>query len=113
LWCYSVIGQGHNCLPITYKVGYVDASHKEVEGEMPFFHAEWTDKIKFQRYEQKGNFEVGSRSVFFNEVDLVLVNGNHFEAQQQLVVLDPKKMESLAKKTKKLTNVRAFKKPSF
>jgi molybdenum cofactor guanylyltransferase len=36
------------------------------------------------------------------------VNGNHFEAQQQLVVLDPKKMESLAKKTKKLTNVKAF-----
>jgi molybdenum cofactor guanylyltransferase len=97
-----------NCFSDTYKVGYIDASHKEIEGEVPFFYAEWTDKIKFQRHEQKGGFEAGSRSIFFNDVDLVLVNGNHFEAQQQLVILDPKKMESLSKKTKKLTNVKAF-----
>jgi molybdenum cofactor guanylyltransferase len=96
------------CFSIDYKVGYMDASHKIGESEIPFFHAEWIDKIKFQQQEQKGKYDPDERSVFFNEVELVFVNGNHFKAQRQIVVLDPKKMESLARNAHKLTQIEAF-----
>jgi molybdenum cofactor guanylyltransferase len=98
----------NTCLSSSYKIGYLDASHKEIEGELPIFAAEWTDKIAFQRQEQNVTFNAQNRSAFFNDMDLVLVNGNHFEAEKQVVVLDPKKMESLSKKLKKLTQVEAF-----
>ncbi len=41
---------------------------------------------------------------YFNEADLVLVNGNHFTAAQQIAWVHPKK--SLEKKLAKLTDVR-------
>jgi hypothetical protein len=39
----------------------------------------------------------------FNQQDLVLVNGNHFTAQTQILIIDPAK--SVEKKLDRLTNV--------
>ncbi len=41
----------------------------------------------------------------FNDYDFCFVNGNHFKSKKQIVILDPKKKESLSKKLDKLTNV--------
>jgi molybdenum cofactor guanylyltransferase len=94
-----------------YKVGYVDADHKsgDENAQIAPFSAEYTNKIGFHRFdfEEKtfGNFQFRP---IFNDADIVLVNGNHFSAARQIVVLDPKKMESLSRKIDRLTQVDVF-----
>jgi molybdenum cofactor guanylyltransferase len=94
-----------------YKVGYVDADHKsgDENANLGHFSAEYTDKIGFHSFdfEQKAFASFQFRPLF-NDVDVVLVNGNHFTAARQIVVLDPKKMESLSRKFDRLTNVDLF-----
>jgi len=98
-----------------YKLSYVDADHKSAddavgvitkENAMDFgANLEYTDKINFHRFDTKANFDTYQFRQYFNETDLVLVNGNHFIAKKQIVVIDPKKEKSLAKKLDRLTNV--------
>ncbi len=96
-------------LPPQYKTAYVDADHKSGdEGEsLPYFMA-YTDKINFNRFDFNGKITDFQYRSFFNETDLVLINGNHFKGNRQIVVLDPKKFESLSRKLDKLTHVDAF-----
>ncbi|MDZ7878901.1 MAG: NTP transferase domain-containing protein [Saprospiraceae bacterium] len=94
-----------------YKVGYVDADHKAGDegAELTPFSGVYTDKIGYHclDFDQKtiGSFQFRP---LFNDTDVVLVNGNHFKAEQQIVVLDPKKMESLSRKLDRLTQIDAF-----
>lgn len=99
----------------TYKVSYVDADHKnedeptglEVENPALALGAtlEYTDKISHHRFDLKSDLNIFQYRTLFNEQDLVLVNGNHFKAKNQIVVIDPKKEKSLEKKLDRLTNV--------
>jgi molybdenum cofactor guanylyltransferase len=84
-----------------FKFAIVEADHKADETLQ--MHTKYTDKINFQRFDslKKSNkFEL--RPLFENN-DLVLVNGNHFEANTQIVFIDARK--SLENKLHKLTNV--------
>ena len=94
-----------------YKIGYVDADHKsgDKETNLTPFAAEYTDKIGFHRLDfEQQNWASFQFRPLFNNVDIVLVNGNHFAAARQIVVLDPKKMESLSRKLDKLTQIDLF-----
>lgn len=79
-----------------FKVAYVDADHKTEEEDVPV-HVKsgakliYTDKIKFNRIDFDGSLNSFERNKLFNEYDLVLVNGNHFEANMQIVVIDERK----------------------
>ncbi len=98
-----------------YKLSYVDADHKSAdeaaintskENAIDFgANMEYTDKINFHRFDTKTNLDTYQFRQYFNEEDLVLVNGNHFIAKKQIVVIDPKKEKSLAKKLDRLTDV--------
>ena len=102
-------------LATKYKVSYVDADHKSADEALTTTtkenamdagaNLEYTDKINFHRFDTKANFDRYQFRQYFNETDLVLVNGNHFTAKKQIVVIDPKKEKSLAKKLDRLTNV--------
>jgi len=107
----KIIGQ----LSPDWKVAYVDADHKTANLESTGSQTpdtaiasgaslKFTDKISFRRLDYKQQFNPFQNSILFNEQDLVLVNGNHFKAQSQIVVIDPAK--SLAQKLDKLTDVR-------
>ena len=90
-----------------FKVAYVDADHKTEEDEIPVHLRSgssliYTDKIKFNRIDFSGSFDRYSRNKILNDYDLVLVNGNHFEASMQIVVVDERK--PLEKKLKKISN---------
>ncbi|MDQ4140953.1 MAG: NTP transferase domain-containing protein [Bacteroidota bacterium] len=96
------------------KIAYFDADHKSADAEAssgPNVNTalaygsflEYTDKITFQRLDYRTNWNEYQQKVFFQSVDLVLVNGNHFPAQAQIIVIDPAK--HLDKKLDKLTNV--------
>ncbi len=96
------------------KVAYVDADHKSADEESEkgrdprsvLGHGgflEYTDKITFSRFDFDGKLNDFQSKPNFNAQDLVLVNGNHFQAQKQIVVIDPKK--SLEKRIDQLTDV--------
>lgn len=79
-----------------FRIAYVDADHKTEEEEVPAHMQSgasfiYTDKIKFKRLDFDSSFNQFERNKIFNEFDLVLVNGNHFEAQMQIVVVDERK----------------------
>lgn len=91
------------------RVAYVDADHKGEEGPAnPFLQAgaalHYNDKIAAKRLDYRGDLNPYQLRPFFAGQDLVLVNGNHFAARSQVVVVDPAK--SLEKKLDKLTDVR-------
>ena len=92
-----------------YKVAYVDAEHAVSTADDNAIKAgasfEYTDKISHHQFALQGNLDVYHYRQHFNEQDLVLVNGNHFKAKKQIVVIDPKKEESLSRKLDRLTDV--------
>lgn len=98
-----------------YQIGYVDADHQSADAALEdstkkdaMAHGanlEYTDKINYHRFDTKAQLDKYQYRQYFNEEDLVLVNGNHFLAKKQIVVIDPKKEKSLAKKLDRLTDV--------
>ncbi len=96
-------------LEMHYQLAYVDADHAagdEAE-QMPVAGSGmvYTDKINYHQYNFKGELNTFHRRPLYDKVDGVLVNGNHFRAKRQIVVLDPKKAESLSRKLDRLTDV--------
>jgi molybdopterin-guanine dinucleotide biosynthesis protein A len=98
-----------------WKVAYVDADHKSADENLATdspknaisngAFLEYTDKITHHRFESNAKFDSFQFRTQFSETDLVLVNGNHFKAKNQIVVIDPRKEDSLKRKLDRLTNV--------
>ncbi|SMD32699.1 Molybdopterin-guanine dinucleotide biosynthesis protein A [Reichenbachiella faecimaris] len=94
-----------------YKIAYVDADHKSADDASNLEgsslndgnHLEYIDKIDFHRFDEMGELNPFDYKRKFINQDLVLVNGNHFEGNKQVLVIDSKK--SLEKKLHKLTDV--------
>ncbi|GAB2940908.1 hypothetical protein GCM10027048_01640 [Hymenobacter coalescens] len=98
------------------RVAYVDADHAAGDaadaggpgGADAILHAgaaaELTDKIHFRRLDVRRGMDKFIQPQWLNEQSLVLVNGNHFRARQQVVIIDPRK--PLDKKLDRLTDVR-------
>jgi len=105
--CSGVVAALHS----SAKIGYVDADHKgeaaELASQSVLSHGasiELTDKIDFFRVDysrQPNDFDL--RNVV-RSLDAVLVNGNHFPASRQIIIIDPRK--DLTKKLDRLTNVK-------
>lgn len=90
-----------------YKIGFVDAEHNASELDHSF-HRRYTDKIKAHQVEYLSeDHTYDFRSLFENET-AVLVNGNHFVGNQQVVLIHEKKKESLQRKLDRLTDVQFF-----
>jgi len=101
--CHSII----NLLNEKYQVGYVDADHGQGTERLKY-SKKYTDKISHHQLEFHKSDPSHTFRKLFNDEDLVLVNGNHFLAEKQLVIINPKKEESLRKKLDRLTDVRAI-----
>ena len=102
-------------LSTSLKIAYVDADHKNADQEAENgpdvntalgngAYLEYTDKITFQRLDYRQTPNEFERKALFQQADLILVNGNHFAAQVQIIVIDPAK--PLEKKLDKLTAVK-------
>jgi molybdenum cofactor guanylyltransferase len=95
-------------LAARYQVAFVDADHKapDVDQDSALVHGaalEFTDKISHRSFNYQQNFNAFENRTWFNNQDLVLVNGNHFQAQAQIAVIDP--VKPLEKKLNKLTQI--------
>jgi molybdenum cofactor guanylyltransferase len=92
-----------------YRVAYVDADHQANEQSLSKsgFALEYTDKIAFHRYDYHQPVGDGwQQQTFFRHADIILVNGNHFAAQRQIILLDRRKTDSLHRKLGRCTEVR-------
>lgn len=101
---HQLVDQLIPALSENWKVGYVDADHKESElaGTAVI---KYTDKISHHRLESREKWDAFQFRPLFNGMDAVIVNGNHCKAKHQVVVIDPKKEESLSRKLDRLTDV--------
>lgn len=105
-----------NNLSSTYKVTYIDADHpsgdheaeqgRNVNSAMAHgANMEYTDKITYHQFDTEAKLDSFQFRMWMNEQDVALVNGNHFKAKQQIVVIDPRKEKSLKKKLDRLSDV--------
>ncbi len=87
---------------------FIDADHAFGDSETPTISSnELTDKIKFFRFEKKELNDFDKR-ILLNDQELIITNGNHFEAAKQIVLIHPKKEVSLKKRLSQLTDVKAY-----
>ncbi|MFY0652917.1 MAG: NTP transferase domain-containing protein [Cyclobacteriaceae bacterium] len=94
-----------------YNIGYVDADHKGADEGIEDSNSaltygatnEYVDKIDFNRFDQKHSLNEFDFRQNFSHEDAVLINGNHYLGQKQIIVIDAKK--PLEKKLNKLTDV--------
>ncbi len=90
-----------------FRIGYADADHGSGEGDLPF-NVSYTDKINFHSIAQHDEHMEYSLKAYLQSADLLLINGNHFIGDNQIVLIHPDKKESLGKKLDRLTNVVLF-----
>lgn len=91
---------------------YIDAEHaRDEETPMPTgrLHAgavwEYSNKIAWHQLSYRHSLNAFQYRQLFSQADLVLVNGNHFEANGQVVIMDTAKKASLVKRLAQLNNV--------
>lgn len=67
--------------------------------------AECSDNISYTQYNYFKSLDKIDRGRIFSQADCILLNGNHFEATAQIVIIDNLKKESLKRRVNQLTNV--------
>lgn len=98
-----------------YKCAYVDAQHVHADEEAVLpgrlgagAVATYTDQIHYHQFNFKKELNPFHFRQLFADMDLVLVNGNHEQANAQVVVIDTTKKASLQKRLSQLTKVQLF-----
>ena len=87
-----------------YKTVYIDADHEPADLDNPEITL-YTDKINYQRLEWAQPLNSYQNRVLMNVFDFILVNGNHAKAKKQILVIDPKKKESISRKIDRLQDI--------
>jgi len=116
---YDVALYGSNCSTINalskelaahlskdINIAYVDASHNESVDPV-FTLSTIDDQSSMHQISKNAKNEV-QQKLQYRQMDLVLLNGNHFQADHQIVIIDEIKKESLHRKLDQLTDVKAF-----
>lgn len=98
-----------------YRLGYVDADHQSLDGTKhpplgPGLSRLWTNH---QLWEEtvSGPSNAYERKLDGQDLDLILINGNHETGLQQIVILNEKKINSLRKRWSSLTDVQVILEP--
>ncbi len=94
-----------------YKCAYADAKHpvENEEASLPVHLengaiAEYINNLHYHQFNYTKAFNQFQFRQVFNDTDMMLVNGNHFAAKSQVVVIDESKKESLKKRISQLSN---------
>jgi len=87
------------------KIGFLDADHKKGRAKHGY-HLAYTDKISFQEITTKSKPQLNESRKYYNELDMLLINGNHFIGDKQIVIINEDKKESLSRKLDRLTDIK-------
>lgn len=86
-----------------WTVAYVDADHKQFYQPETAASLLYYDRIGYRQIDLKKASTPFANRVLFNDQDLVLINGNHFKAKKQVLIIHPDK--PMGNKLEKLTDV--------
>lgn len=95
------------------KIAYVDALHTE-EAQQASARItagagmEYTQLTNGTQVNLNGALNHFQNRIWFNNYDILLLNGNHHPGQKQVVVIDSKKKASLQKRISELTEIKLF-----
>ncbi len=87
-----------------HKFAYFDASH-DFEKELPFIDNYTFNKNGFAEEVILKNDNPYQIKSTFDSYDLIFINGNHYQANKQILVLDSQKKASVLKRLKQLNNI--------
>jgi len=87
-----------------YKLAYFDASHAKEESK------QIVEKFIFNlngniTINSIGNLNKFNQRIQFSQYDFMFINGNHYQATKQILVLDNEKEASVLKRLDQLTNI--------
>ncbi|MCK0130255.1 NTP transferase domain-containing protein [Flavobacteriaceae bacterium F08102] len=90
--------------PTSLKIGYLDASHNEayVPPSFDSYTQQTHGHIKIHRIEPNNQYQ---KRIQFSAYDLLFINGNHFEGEQQILILDPSKEASIQKRLSQINSI--------
>jgi len=91
-----------------WNMAYIDADHSSAESNKTVpFNGEFrfTDKIGYHRLDSLSAPNAFEKHALFNGQDIILINGNHFAGNAQIVFVHPDKKESLKRKVDRLTHI--------
>jgi len=94
----------NNILKSKFSLGFVDADHQAADDLLNSFDSIYTDKINYQRIDTTSINFFGARSALAHH-DAILVNGNHFRTDRQIVLINEAKKDSLNRKLDRLDNI--------
>ena len=87
------------------KCGYLDMAHESGERDDALENI-FVDHLSHYQLVSTGKIPDYCHRNLFNNLDILFVNGNHYKADNQIIILNEKKRDSLQRKTDKLDNVR-------
>ena len=87
-----------------FHLAYVDAQHGKSDDPKNDFSIDCLDKISHHQIDVANIEKVSFRDVFNGE-SAVLVNGNHFETDRQILIINKEKEESLKRKLDRINQV--------
>ncbi|KXX68822.1 NTP transferase domain-containing protein [Flammeovirga sp. SJP92] len=99
-----------------WNIGYIDCDHQfsELEKELGVdsqtslshkSRVEIIDKITFSRIDVKKALSVNDRHVVLNDIDVAFINGNHFKASKQILIIDKENTSKISRKISRLSNL--------
>lgn len=88
-----------------FRCVFVDESHQHDEDNLEL--EIWTKNGTSAEYTKQSGNQFDAQFLFA-EYDLAIVNGNHFDCEAQIIILDDRKQESLERKVDRLKNVVAI-----
>ncbi|HFS68147.1 MAG TPA: molybdenum cofactor guanylyltransferase [Flavobacteriia bacterium] len=101
---HEIVQKISKSLQNNYKTAYFDASHK-FDKKPPLIDNYTFNKNGFFEETLQKSDNPYNLKITFNPYDLVFINGNHFPASQQILVLDAEKEASVKKRLEQLNNI--------
>lgn len=101
----ELVAQIHDALKPEFNIGFMDDDHGTDASKNATYHSEFQKIADHYSYTFKSEDPTYNYRQLFESNDAVLLNGNHYTAKQQIVIINSKKKESLSKKLDRLTDV--------
>ena len=87
------------------KAGYLDASHDKSSQEK-ILHAELLQSKSGFHLRSNRSFNTYNAKGMFTDLDILFINGNHFQGNQQIVIIDETRLVKLEQRLEQLDNIK-------
>jgi len=89
------------------KIAYLDASHNSEETTPTIDKFTFNETGRLNSISETHLNKITNK-IRFSSYDLLLINGNHYQGEQQIIILDIEKEDSIIKRINQLTDIKFF-----